>query len=244
MGKKAQAVILGIMCLLLTIGICLQIKTVNNNGTTTSSNQKINDLKTQVLRMKEKYEASYEKLEKVQEELEVTRNSVASTDEKLKSLEEEIKKYNVLLGTTEVTGPGVTITLKESNTNIAVLNQNGYSDEDIANFLIHDRDILEIVNELKNAGAEAIEVNGQRITNSTSITCDGNVILINGEKVGPFFTINAIGYGARMATLKRTGGILQAMEISAIKTTFNEVNKITIPKYTGSTTFKYAKTIK
>lgn len=245
MSKSLQAVILGIMCLILTIGICVQIKTVNSNGTTTSSNQQLNNLKTQVLKMKEKYEISYEELERKQEELEITRNNVASADEKLKALEEEIKKYNVLLGTTEVTGPGVTITLSESNTNIAILYQNGYSDdEDISKYLIHDTDLLEIVNELRNAGAEAIEINGQRITNSTSITCDGNVILINGEKVGPLFTINAIGYGARMATLKRTGGILQAMEISAIKTTFNEVNKITIPKYAGSTTFKYAKTVK
>ena len=56
MTKKTQAIVLGVMCLILTIAICIQIKTVNSNGTTTSSNKNLNNLKTQVLKMKEKYE--------------------------------------------------------------------------------------------------------------------------------------------------------------------------------------------
>ena len=54
MKKTTQSIILGIMCFLLTIGISLQIRTVNSNGNTNSSNQKINSLKTQVLKTKEK----------------------------------------------------------------------------------------------------------------------------------------------------------------------------------------------
>ena len=239
MNKTTQAIILGIMCLILTIGICIQIKTVNSNGNTVNSSQEVNNLKDQVLKMKEKYETAYKELDEAQNKLEETRQNVTSNDEQLKALEKEIKKCNKLLGTTEVTGKGVTITLKESNTNYTTL-----TDEDIPNYLIHYNDILEIVNELRNAGAEAIEVNGQRIVNSTSISCDGNVILINGEKVGPIFTIHAIGNPEMMTTLKRTQGILQLMESASIKTTFKEEDKITIPKYTGSSTFKYAKTVK
>ena len=52
MSKSAEAIILGFMCLILTIGICVQIKTVNISGTTTSSNKELNELKTQVLKMK------------------------------------------------------------------------------------------------------------------------------------------------------------------------------------------------
>lgn len=241
MTKRTQAIILGIMCLILTIGICVQIKTVNNNGSTTSSNKEINDLKTQVLKTKERYEEAYQRLENAQKELEETRNRVTSNDEQLKSLEEKIKKYNILLGTTEVTGQGVTITVADANVNnsIAAL-------VEARNLIIHDTDILEIVNELNNAGAEAISVNGQRISVNTSILCDGNVIVINGEKISSPFEINAIGFPARMATLNRPGGYLkyQLEERSFIKTTFKEEDKITIPKYIGGTNFKYAKTIK
>lgn len=241
MAKKTQAIVLGIMCLILTIGICVQIKTVNNNGTTTSSNKEINNLKTQVLRTKERYEEAYQRLENVQKELEETRNKVTSNDEQLKSLEEKIKKYNVLLGTTEVKGQGVRITIADATvTNI----MNALIDS--RDLIVHDQDILEIVNELKNAGAEAIEVNGQRIVANTAISCDGNVIVINGEKVSSPFEINAIGFPARMATLNRPGGYLKYSleELSFIKTTFKEESKLTLSKYIGGTSFKYAKTIK
>ena len=39
MKKSTQAIILGLMCFILTIGISLQIRTVNSNGNTNSSNQ-------------------------------------------------------------------------------------------------------------------------------------------------------------------------------------------------------------
>ena len=73
MKKKSQAIILGIMCLILTIGICVQIKTVNNNGTTTSSNKELNNLKAQVLKTKEKYEDIYNRLDSIQQEIEKAR---------------------------------------------------------------------------------------------------------------------------------------------------------------------------
>ena len=237
MTKKTQAIVLGVMCLILTIAICIQIKTVNSNGTTTSSNKNLNNLKTQVLKMKEKYEDTYQKLDNVQKELEEARNKVTNNDEQLKSLEEKIKKYNVLSGTTEVKGPGVRITVTDAkNTN--PLN----SIIDPRNLIVHDTDILEIVNEMKNAGAEAVEVNGQRIVANTAISCDGNVIVINGEKVSSPFEIKAIGFPERLATLNRPGGYLEYF--GEIKTTFKEEEKITIPKYIGITSFKYAKTVK
>ncbi len=239
MPKTTQAIILGIMCLILTIGICVQMKTVNKNGTTTSSNQQINNLKTQVLKMKEKYEESYQKLENAQDQLEIMRNTVSSSDEELKSLEEQIKKYSILLGNTEVTGPGATITITD-----AVINNSIASLYATNQLIVHDTDILKVVNELKNAGAEAIDVNGQRIVGTTAISCDGNVILVNGEKITSPFIINAIGFPARFATLTRPGNYLSILEESFIKTTFNQSEKITIAKYIGITNFKYAKTIK
>ncbi len=240
MKKRTQAIILGLMCFILAIGISLQIRTVNSNGNTNSSNQKLNSLKTQVLKTKEKYEEDYGKLEKIQEELEKTRESVTNNDEKLKEVEEKIKNYNLLLGTTEVTGQGVTITVADAN-----ISNSMSVFFDPYKLIIHDADILELVNELKNAGAEAIEVNGQRITSFTAISCDGNVIVINGEKVSSPFTIKAIGYPARLATLNRPGGYLkyELEERSMMKTTYKE-EKVTISKYIGTKKFKYAKTVK
>ena len=234
MEKVKHSIIFGLMCFLLVMGMAVQIRTVNKNGNTVSSNQNINELKDQVLKMKEKYETSYQRLEIIQKELETTRTNITSNDEELKALEEEIKKDSLLLGLTDVTGPGATITIMDANTKVNPL---------AFDPLVHDTDILEIVNELRNAGAEAIAVNGQRITNATSIVCDGNVIVVNGKKISSPFTITAIGYPERLNTLTRPQGYLEILLGNYISTNFKKADLVAIPKYSGITNFKYAETV-
>ena len=239
MVKNAEAIILGFMCLILTIGICVQIRTVNISGTTTSSNKELNELKTQVLKMKERYDEIYEKINVSQRELEETRKNATSSDKELKSIEEKINKYNILLGSTDVKGQGVRITLKDAVTN-SILK----AIYDPKELIIHNTDILEVVNELKTAGAEAIEVNGQRILDNTVIAFDGNVIVINGEKISSPFSINAIGFPERLAVLNNEEGYLKRLEQYGIKSTFKLEDEIVIVKSIRRNGFKYAKTIK
>ena len=233
MNKKIQALILGIMCVILTMAICVQIKTVKNNGTTLGRSEAEIKLKDQVLKMKEKYDNVYDDLVRAEEELEKVRENIASRDKELEKMEKEIKNANTLLGFTDATGTGVTITVEDGISTPNTLNP--------SDLLIHDLDILSIVNELKNSGAEAVEVNGKRVVSTTAIMCDGNVITINGEKVSSPFVINAIGLPEQMATLNRPGGYLEYLQGYSIKTDFKKAKTITIPKYTGVINFKYAK---
>lgn len=97
--------------------------------------------------------------------------------------------------------------------------------------MIHQEDIIILLNELKNAGAEAISVNGQRIIASTYIYCDGSVILIDGVKIGNPFTIKAIGdsetiYGA----LTRNKGYINILTDDGIKIDVEKSNNILINK--------------
>ena len=233
MSKKVEALIIGIMCFILTAGIVVQIKTVENNGTTLGRSQQESELKDQVLKMKEKYDNAYEELNKAEKKLEEVRQGATNNNYELENLEKKIKDANILLGATEVTGQGVIVTVedgKETQTTLAP--------EDL---LIHDADILSIINELKNAGAEAIDVNGQRIVNTTSVSCDGNVVTVNGEKVSSPFVISAIGLPEQMATLNRPGGYLERLRSWGIKADLQKAKKITIPKYTGVISFKTAK---
>lgn len=233
MNKKIQALILGIMCLILTGAIFIQIKTVDNNGTTIGRSEEENELRSQVLKMKERYDNAYEDLTRAEEELEEVRNSVTNNNEELKNLEKEIKQANTLLGYTDATGTGVTITVSDGISTPNTLNP--------SDLLVHDLDILCIINELKNAGAEAIDVNGKRIVSTTSVMCDGNVITVNGEKISSPFVINAIGLPEQMATLNRPGGYLEKLKEYSVITDFKKVDKITIPKYTGVISFNVAK---
>lgn len=236
MNKSKQAILLGVMCFGLTVLICIQIKTVNQNGTTVSINQQESELKTQVLKMKEKYENQYAELEKIEDELEKTRKKITGHNEELKNLEEKINECNVALGMTDVKGKGIVITLQDGTGSNITLNAN--------DLIIHDINVLSIVNELRNAGAEAISINGKRIVNTTAISCDGNVIVVNGEKISSPIEIQAIGLPEQLATLNRVGGTLQKFTEMGKKVNMVKSQKLEIPKYNGVFKFKYAKTIK
>ncbi|MPN27284.1 hypothetical protein SDC9_174714 [bioreactor metagenome] len=59
--------------------------------------------------------------------------------------------------------------------------------------MIHEEYIRQIVNWLWNGGAEAISVNGQRITSATEVFCSGSYIQINGTLQMAPYIIEAVG---------------------------------------------------
>ena len=179
-------------------------------------------------------DSAYADLENAQKELEKIRQEATQNDGEAEAKEQELKENNMLLGNTDVTGEGVEVILADADTTNTNLNASLQ--------IIHYDDIQIVVNELKNAGAEAIEVNGQRIVNTTAITCEGNIIKINGEKIGSPFTIKAIGsqnllYGA----LERAGSYLDQIRDGGNTAQVTKVDNITISKYTGVTSYEYLK---
>lgn len=237
LDKKVISVVLGVMCFALTLGIFIQIRTVKNSNSTVSNNYEENNLRAEVLRYKEKYDNKYKELEKAEEELEKERQNATKDNSELEQKEEEITLGNKIIGLTDVTGPGVIVTLSDSkkDTN-SVLNP--------SLLLVHDVDVLSVINELKNAGAEAISINDQRLVPTSSISCGGNIININEEKVGAPFIIKAIGLPEQLAALSRQGGYLEILKGYSIGAELKKSNNITIPKYTGVITYKYAQETK
>lgn len=222
-NKRKIALVLGAMCFALTAGICIQIKTVKNISSTISQNYKENSLRAEVLKYKEKYDNLLKETEEIDKELQQQIENATENNSELEEAKNQINEGNKIIGLTEVTGSGVIITV---------------ADGDID--LVHDSDILKIVNELKNAGAEAISINGQRVILTTSIICGGNIINMNGERIGSPFEIKAIGSPEALANLSRTGGWLSILKERGVKVSEpKKSNNITIPKYSGVLNFKY-----
>ena len=238
MNKKQIAITLGIMCLILTMGIIVQIRTINSTNKVVSQSFTSNDLRDQVLRWKERYDELYEELQEAQDTLEETRNEASKNTSGSEEKEAMLKRNNILIGLTDVQGEGITITLTD-NTNIASGSLSIV--DDVSNYLVHNSDLISVVNELKNAGAEAISINDQRIVINTAINCAGNVITVNGEKISSPFVIKAIGNSSYMySALTRPGGIIDSFS-SYLITSVKESNNITIGKYTGVISSKYMK---
>ena len=232
--KRTISIVLGIMCFALTLGICIQVRTVQGTNSTVSQNYEENNLRAEVLKYKERYENKYKELEKAETELEKARQSSTENNEDLEQKEKELQQGNKMIGLTEVTGPGVIVTLSDSKTDSSLaLNA--------SDLIVHDADVLSVINELKNAGAEAISINDQRLVPTSSIVCGGNIIEINGEKVGAPFEIKAIGLPEQLAALSRPGGYLEILKNATVGVELKKSNNITIPKYTGVITYEYAK---
>ena len=232
MNKKQIAITLGIMCLILTLGTVVQIKTIKGTSQIVSQGFADNELRDQVLRWKERYDTTYNNLQSAEKKLEEVRKTASANTEGSEEKEEELKKNNMLLGLTDVTGEGVVVTLKDNDAvdSSKVL--------DLSYLLVHDGDLLGIVSELKNGGAEAISINGERIVSTSSITCEGNVISINGEKVSSPFVIKAIGKPTMYSALSRPGGTIEYLN-SRIIATIKQESDITIEKYNGVISAKY-----
>ena len=215
--------------MILVAAIFIQIKTIQvatiKVGTTLRDNR---NLKDEFMYSQGKYENLKKVLETKQKALEKVRLLASNKSEEDTQNEAEIKNNQKLLGLTDVSGPGFIITLDE-NKDVKineVINISGY--------LVHEEDLLYIVNELFNSGADAVSINEQRIVNTSSILCDGNIIRINGKMVGVPITIKAIGYPERLdGALNRPGGYLQTMAGDGIKITTSRSENVTIPKFEG-----------
>lgn len=157
-------------------------------------------------------------------------------------VEEDLRRNNVMAGLTPVQGPGVIITLDDSQRAPKL-------GEDPNLYIIHNEDILKVVNELWAGGAEAMAVNNQRLTATSEITCAGPTISINQTRLAPPYIITAIGNSNTLsASLHLRGGIFEALQYFSkqygIQVKIEKEREIVIPEYKGSRTLKYAKTKK
>ena len=221
--------------MLLTMAICIQINTINAATRTVGSTLKDNsDLRDELLSVQENYKNLYKKLEEKEQKLEATRQTAAKNNDNDAQNEVAIKNNQKLLGLTAVSGQGIIIRLDENR------EVNSQEVVNISGYLVHEEDLLYIVNELFNSGADAISINDQRIVSTTSILCDGNIVRINGKMVGVPIEIKAIGYPERMDyAVSRPGGYLQLMANEGVKVTVERSENINIPRYDGVYSYEY-----
>jgi uncharacterized protein YlxW (UPF0749 family) len=166
----------------------------------------------------------------------------AANDQKLRvALSKEIDDLRVRAGATAVEGFGIKIVIDDSQ-----VMKNPGSDVSTNALLTHDVDLLQLINELRSAGAEAIEINGQRVASSTAIRCVGPSILVNNKQISAPFIVKAIGkpetlYGA--VTLPY--GILDQLKQLGMKveTTKHEKEKLRVPALTVQPTLEYGKPV-
>ncbi len=183
--------------------------------------------------IQEKYEQMSEEVAKLRSEKTKLERALGSNSSSSKLLNDSLQEAKNQACLTEVEGPGVVVILRDS-----AKPTSGFG----ADQAIHDFDLLRVVNELWNAGAEATSVNGHRVAIGTSFRCVGSVIMVDNVRVAPPIVIRAIGDAPTLnGALNLPNGVLSEIRSSdANMATVEVVRKMRLPAYTGSTTHKYA----
>jgi len=92
-------------------------------------------------------------------------------------------------------GPGLVVTLTD-----AQRDANGRFPRDASpdDLVVHQQDISAVLNALWSAGAEAVQMQDQRITAASAPRCVGNTLLLDGRTYSPPYVVTAIGDPAAM----------------------------------------------
>src|SRR5699024_8995615 len=164
-----------------------------------------------------------------EKELEILQNVEQGDEDIIDVLAEDLKHNRSLSGYSQIEGPGISIKMFDNPDDEIV----GY---DIDDDIIHDVDILNIINDLRVAGAEAISINDERVMSNSEIKCLGPVVKINKKSVGTPFIIRAIGDPkALMASVVASGTYGDALKnVYSIGFEPKVEDNVVIYGYTGS----------
>jgi uncharacterized protein YlxW (UPF0749 family) len=141
----------------------------------------------------------------------------------------------MLSGATEVHGPGVKLVVNDAKE--ATSGGDGTNPRETAGFSdtgrVRDRDMQRVVNGLWASGAEAISINGQRLTALSAIRAAGDAILVDNRPLVPPYTVLAVGDGEKLSTRFQNGAdglYLHALEQNyGIRATISTEGDIRLP---------------
>ncbi|CZR98158.1 MULTISPECIES: DUF881 domain-containing protein [Clostridioides] len=181
---KKKMIILG--AFILGIFISTYIKSLDPNkvyitlSQTENIESEIENTKKEIKHLKEVLKSNKKTLNEYKEAKENGNESIQTL------MKKELEEVKELSGYSTVTGPGITVTMKDSDREL----KDGQNPNDL---IIHDIDILRVLNDLKKAGAKAISINGERVLSTSKIKCSGATITVNDTTYGQPFIIKAIG---------------------------------------------------
>ena len=230
-----------IVVFVLVFGITWQIKGVKKNSAVDGQiSTRIETLQNDYRKELEKNEALLQQIVELQGDISKYRDQVSQSGGATDILKTELNRAEMVAGLTDVEGSGITVTLKDGTQNQAtgtIVYDDNYG-------IVHDSYVLMFLNELRAAGAEALSINDERILATSEIRCAGPTISINNTKKAAPFEIKAIGDPDTLENaLKMPGGAVDQMKFYGIDITIKRSNKLIVKKYTGSSTYKYAKPV-
>ncbi|MEU5719717.1 DUF881 domain-containing protein [Streptomyces sp. NPDC020403] len=190
--SRAQLIV-ALLLFVLGLGLAIQVRSNSDNSALRGARQEdlvriLDELDNRTQRL----EDEKQRLDDQRTELE---NSSDQAEEARKQTLEKERQLGILAGTVAAHGPGITLTISDPG---------GAVEADM---------LLDAIQELRAAGAEAIEVNGVRVVASTYFSGDGGDLKVDGRTIRAPYEFKVIGRPQDLEpALNIPGGVVQTLE--------------------------------
>ncbi|WP_338320244.1 DUF881 domain-containing protein, partial [Streptomyces lonarensis] len=205
---RAQLIVAALL-FVLGLGLAVQIRAAGEDGALRGARPEdlvriLSDLDERTKRLDEERGT----LERQRTELE---SSSDQADEARRQNRERELQLGVLAGTVAATGPGIEVRISDPQQAVGA-----------------DR-LLDAVQELRAAGAEALQINGVRVVASTSFVDDADRVLVDGEPVERPFRVDVIGRPQDLEpALNIPGGVVQSLDKEGATVTVNRPEEVVV----------------
>jgi len=136
---------------------------------------------------------------------------VDASDEALRSAQERLDTLGILTGTAPASGPGVVITINDPGRKVTAAR------------------LLDALQELRDAGAEAVQVNGVRVVADTWFADGADGIEVGGQRITSPYTVLAIGDSATMASaMDIPGGVTESVRRDGATSTVRQSDQVDV----------------
>lgn len=143
--------------------------------------------------------------------------------------------------TRAVSGPGMRVELFDAPAEVVTDGRVAAND-----LVVHQQDVDAVMNALWRGGAEAMAIQGLRISSSTPVRCIGNVILVGGSSFAPPYRIDAIGDPQALAQALEEDPQIQIyrqyVDAYGIGWKTETLREVTIPPLSDGYSFRHART--
>jgi uncharacterized protein YlxW (UPF0749 family) len=187
-GRHGSAALIGVLTLLLGFAIAVQVH-ANSSGDTLSGLRE-DDLIGILDNQNARADRLRQQIAQLQQNLNQLQDSGDRAAAARRQAIDQAHALGILLGTLPATGPGVAVTVSDPGAHLT------------------GEDLLDVVEELRGAGAEAIQFGSVRVTTSTSFEGDGGMVTVDGTELPAPYRVIAIGEPKTLDTaLNIPGGV-------------------------------------
>lgn len=190
--SRAQLIV-AVLLFVLGLGLAIQVRSTSDNGTLRGARQEdLVRILTELDNRSQRLQDEKRGLESQRGELESSSDQAA---EALKQTRQKTLELGVLAGTVAAEGPGITLTISDPHGGVEA------------------DSLLDTLQELRAAGAEAIQINNVRVVADTYFTQGADTVLIDGHKVSQPYEFKVIGNPQDLEpALNIPGGVVQTLE--------------------------------